>query len=769
MSLEPEIREQLQTNYQRLADQGALLSASALQAAYSRFRARFGPDVLSHLDGEDLLDTMHRHGSQDSLVYWLEFKNDDELPAVFGSIAGGSALKFGLYNRKETGEWMSGSSQQQRVLTLPEAVALARKHRDELLAGTHQVEALPPQPTLADYRALQAAMDRQAPTVSRLAWGHKYFSLLFPDRLDDYHSSHYQRFHLMKLLQEPPPIDERYVAAWHFLSIAGELGWPVNHLSTVLNDLHGDPYRVWAIQTRPRDTDLWPLMQAQGALLLDLPDMSSLEAMDDSKGSLETLKEQLTAAGLADDQDSRLAAMSQAIRQFVRKLAERDLVLAMDGETVRGIARVGAAPYRFDAAAPPSARHQRPIEWIDSGDWTIPVAVPTRPGVTPISAKNAAALIAVERRLLSPRSVAPMPPPTLPHTQIALPGLAGEIQAILERKGQVILYGPPGTGKTWHARSTARELAALHAFGQSYAALSAADQARIDGDVEGSGLVRVCTFHPAYGYEDFLEGYRPHNHADGQLGFVLRDGLFKHCCQAATAAPQQRFYLLIDEINRGDIPRIFGELLTLLELDKRGDRVTLPLSGTAFTVPPNLYLIGTMNTADRSIALLDTALRRRFGFLELMPDTNLLHGAILAQSIPLGAWLASLNARIVEHIGRDARNLQIGHAYFLRAGKPITDLGAFMRVLSDEIVPLLEEYAYEDFELIARLLGPGFIDMKQRRIRRELFHTGRKEDFIQALLALTPELTTSSTLAGQVADDDLPDEEEAETEDQSAQ
>lgn len=116
MALSPQLREQLQANYQRLTDQGALSSASALQTAYTLFRARFGPDVLSNLDGEDLLNTMQRHGSQDSLVYWLEFKNDDELPAVFGSIAGGSALKFGLYNRRETGEWMTGSSQQQTVL-----------------------------------------------------------------------------------------------------------------------------------------------------------------------------------------------------------------------------------------------------------------------------------------------------------------------------------------------------------------------------------------------------------------------------------------------------------------------------------------------------------------------------------------------------------------------------------------------------------------------------------------------------------------------------
>src|SRR5258708_38048695 len=108
------------------------------------------------------------------------------------------------------------------------------------------------------------------------------------------------------------------------------------------------------------------------------------------------------------------------------------------------------------------------------------------------------------------------------------------------------------------------------------------------------------------------------------MHFVLGDGIFKTVCKEAEAQPAQHFYLIIDEINRGDIPRIFGELLTVLEKDKHGKTVLLPLTGTPFRVPENIYIIGTMNTADRSIALLDTALRRRFGFIELMPDISVL-------------------------------------------------------------------------------------------------------------------------------------------------
>jgi 5-methylcytosine-specific restriction protein B len=255
--------------------------------------------------------------------------------------------------------------------------------------------------------------------------------------------------------------------------------------------------------------------------------------------------------------------------------------------------------------------------------------------------------------------------------------------------------------------------------------------------------VRFCTFHPAYGYEDFLEGYRPVTGPEGHLRFERRDGLFKQVCRDAAARPEVDFYLVIDEINRGDVPRIFGELITLLEKDKRGQSLHLPLSGEAFSVPSNLYLVATMNTADRSIALLDTALRRRFGFRELMPEPRLLRGAVLAERLPLDGWLEALNARILAHVGRDARNLQIGHAYLLEAGRPITDVARFTRVLAEDIVPLLEEYCYEDDEALRAILGRNLVDPERRRIRSELFEPARRDDLLTALLAPTPELATS--------------------------
>jgi len=248
------------------------------------------------------------------------------------------------------------------------------------------------------------------------------------------------------------------------------------------------------------------------------------------------------------------------------------------------------------------------------------------------------------------------------------------------------------------------------------------------------------------------------------MHFALQNGVFKQLCEDAARTPERNFYLIIDEINRGDIPRIFGELLTLIEKNKRGKSAILPLSGTRFAVPPNVFVIGTMNTADRSVALLDAALRRRFGFLELMPDVVVLAEASVRR-LPLGAWLRELNRRILENIGRDARNLQIGHAYLLDGGKPVSDPTRFVRVIREDIIPLLEEYCYEDYRTLERILGTGLVDVTAQRIRQELFVSGKEDDLIKALLQPTPELSTSvlpsEVDAAEEADDEDSDDAEA--------
>ena len=243
--LDRRLKRKLLETHARMLLSGELLSLQRLDECYSLFRARFGPDALRQLDGELLLERMHTHG-KDSLVYWLEFKNDEEFPGVFGSIAGGSAHKFGIFRKRDTGVWVTGSPQRPKELSVAEAVDVARRHRDELVAGSEILAGLPCPATDEEYSNLQKELNGAAPSVCDLAWGHKYFSLLFPNKLDDYHAVEHQRFHLVKLLLRPPEGEGRYLTSGTYVRLARELEWPMNHLTTVLNRVHGRPYRAVA-------------------------------------------------------------------------------------------------------------------------------------------------------------------------------------------------------------------------------------------------------------------------------------------------------------------------------------------------------------------------------------------------------------------------------------------------------------------------------------------------------------------------------------------
>jgi len=733
-------RQQIIERHQQLLNEGKLLTQQQLDKAYAAFRERFGPSVLSGLDGEQLLTLMH-DSDRDSLVYWLEFKNDEEFEnRRFGSIAGGSALKFRIFRRRETGSWQAGAKgnpNQPEEITKEQAIEFARSHRDQLLKGVELLEEFPDKASDEDYAKLQDQMDELAPDVSRLAWGHKYFSILFPTKLDDYHNPDLQRFHLLKLLQLPPEGDGRYICAGRFIAAAREVGLSVNHLTTTLNAINGRQHRYWRIGTTAGDKSFWQMMRERSCVAVGwskLGDLSWVESKRDSRDKLRKLLEEAHP-----NQASAIGRACTQVTQFVVDIVEGDIVLAADGMSILGIGKVvGEYEYHAEFGFP----HQRQVEWLTLDEWKMPKSAEGLQSTVREIRKFNDNILAIERRIQSPTNTKEVFEKPIPERPLRLSGFPARIQSILERKGQVVLYGPPGTGKTFWAERTAYDLAALGAFRKPFDSLDDTEKKVIVGEGNSSGLVRLCCFHPAYGYEDFIEGYRPHT-VNAQVSFELRDGVFKRLCKDAASNPDRNFYLIVDEINRGDIPRIFGELLTTLEKDKRGKRIILPVSQEMFSVPHNVYLLGTMNTADRSISLLDAALRRRFGFIEMMPDGSVLKDSAVG-GIALRAWLDALNSRIREHVGRDARNLQIGHSYLMHSGVPLKDVASLKRAIRDDIVPLLEEYCYEDYGALGNILGKQLVDVAAERIRHELFDDDQEDALIQGLLAPFPDIATSS-------------------------
>ncbi|MFE7712015.1 AAA family ATPase [Streptomyces sp. NPDC057486] len=234
-----------------------------------------------------------------------------------------------------------------------------------------------------------------------------------------------------------------------------------------------------------------------------------------------------------------------------------------------------------------------------------------------------------------------------------------------------------------------------------------------DGAGAAQPTVSLVTFHPSYGYEDFVEGFKPAPARAGSgLSLQLTDGVLFNLCTTAAQEPDRTFLLIIDEINRGDLPRIFGELITLLEPDKRDMPVVLPISGRSFSVPPNVRIIGTMNTADRSVGHLDAAIRRRFAFIEVGPDADVVSGSV--GPLDLAAFFEELNSRIVRFLDADH---QLGHAFFLRDGEPLTSDTHLAAAFHDDIVPLLEDYTLGSADLLRHLLGT-LVDPQTGRLAR---------------------------------------------------
>ena len=350
-----------------------------------------------------------------------------------------------------------------------------------------------------------------------------------------------------------------------------------------------------------------------------------------------------------------------------------------------------------------------------------------------------------------------------------------------------ILYGPPGTGKTFSVTTLALNVLAPETQGVADVAGSLrngrghpvieADAWRMWNDkfqeLCKAGRLEIVTFHQNYAYEDFIEGLKasisPQN--PGQVTYKVEDGIFKRMAYRAMYAwitgttgspeitngeratvdnwllsgafpaqrresntPAPQYVLVIDEINRGNISRILGELITLIEPSKRaklqeetalGDQplsAILPYTKKPFMVPPNLYIIGTMNTADRSLIGLDAALRRRFDFVEMPPRPSLL-GTV--ESINLCKLLEQLNQRIAEKYDRDHA---IGHAFLMG----VTDLNALAQAMRNKILPLLQEYFHDRPEDLRYVLAQRFLDDDLRLVENELKNT-------QAYCALYPQ------------------------------
>ncbi|MDD0824248.1 AAA family ATPase [Mannheimia sp. AT1] len=302
-----------------------------------------------------------------------------------------------------------------------------------------------------------------------------------------------------------------------------------------------------------------------------------------------------------------------------------------------------------------------------------------------------------------------------------------------------ILFGPPGTGKTYNTIKHALNILAekdnnlaleLYHNSKNKSFMQIKFKEFVD-----NGQIKFITFHQSYGYEEFIEGIKATTDDNGNIHYDIKSGILKKLCHSCIySSCNKNYVLIIDEINRGNISKIFGELITLIEPTKRIGApdalvLELPYSGEQFGIPNNLYIIGTMNTADRSIALMDTALRRRFNFVEMRPKPELLKSKCLASNIDLEKMLTIINERIEYLYDREHT---IGHAYFMSLDEN-SDAEDLKDIFINKIIPLLQEYFYDDWEKIRLVLGDNNENeiIKREKIENEKIFISSPDDFLE--------------------------------------
>ncbi|HOO52482.1 MAG TPA: AAA family ATPase, partial [Alphaproteobacteria bacterium] len=520
---------------------------------------------------------------------------------------------------------MTGSGQKPEPLSEDDALILGKEIRDALVAGAKLIGSATLE-TVDDYETLCTQLDETIGRYTGYAWVHKYYQIMYPNKLVAFHIEPWQR-HILYAFGIKPS-DKFYVRSGQISLIARKTAFNTPHFAEAVIDRFGDVIQFCRIGTADDKQSYFPVWCQKGIVAIGWNGIGSLDEFV-SGGSINrtAIYEKMTEVYYPTD--SRVASRKAGELVSFYAASKATVFVAMNGEQLLGLGDdVGA--YFFDNSS--VFAHCRPIQW--HCRFTDADRLPEKSEGLRTSCKA----FASEENIMY-----------LYHkyyfgTDMATEGSVESEMPALEVKPRgsrtdkthplnQIVYGAPGTGKTYSSAEFALAIIERRAVD-----LSPTDPAARQSLMEryhanvGAGRIVFTTFHQSYGYEEFIQGIRPDS-TSGAINFVKADGIFKRLADKALADPENNYVIIIDEINRGNISKVFGELITLIEDDKRYGEinqltVTLPLGGT-FAVPNNLYIIGTMNSADKSISLIDTALRRRFEFVEMPPDSTLVTEPVL--------------------------------------------------------------------------------------------------------------------------------------------
>ena len=621
-----------------------------------------------------------------NLCYVLEM--DKDMREIFGSIAGGAAYKFGLFFHKKTQSWTCGSPAKPVKLTENEAIQKAEEIRNDLVAGAEIISSFGPLNSTADYEQLYKQLEHISGINT--VWRMKYYQMLFPILFAPFYGQDIQLDVLHFLNQTPSEIPFIRMGQIALFSkkcnipgiVFGHIwGRSTNHnnksndsetntLSDKKHKLHYWMYTVF-------DDTSWMECQQKEIMVLGMDDIGDYSQYD----SKESLRQELIST-----YDNSTSRKNQALMawNFANKLAINDVIFAKRSNTLVGKGIV-TGDYIFDDSRQ-EYKNIRTVKWLQIGEWEHPgKSVAKRlTDITPYT-DYIEKLITI----FTPDELDDVDTqPEVDYPEYSSADFLSDVYMseqdyetlvnVLKMKKNIILQGTPGVGKTF----TAKRLA--------YSIIGAKNPDR----------VQMIQFHQSYSYEDFIEGYRP-----TENGFTIKKGSFYKFCKLAEDDDENDYFFIIDEINRGNLSKIFGELFMLIEKDKRGIELQLLYSDENFSVPPNVYIIGMMNTADRSLAMLDYALRRRFSFFTMKPGFNTIGFQTYQDSLKSDAFkkliscIKQLNSKIAADISL-GEGFCIGHSYFCGLTAKTATVRTLTSIIEYELIPLLKEYWFDEPEKI---------------------------------------------------------------------